>query len=58
MIGSFLFALSLYLDDNADWTSWISFVICGFLQTILILIPPFFELFPVNAQQDLMIFEN
>lgn len=34
--GSFIFVYSLSLQPGANWTSWISFLICGSCQFILI----------------------
>jgi uncharacterized protein with PQ loop repeat len=36
MPGSFLFAFSLALQPGTNWTSWISFIVCGSLQGLLI----------------------
>lgn len=34
--GSFLFAVSLANSNVTNWTSWISFAVCGVLQGVLV----------------------
>ncbi|KAJ3322737.1 hypothetical protein HDV06_002788 [Boothiomyces sp. JEL0866] len=50
--GSFVFAYSLSIQPGTNWTSWISFVICGMLQGILVLMWVIFYFFPVQKQED------
>ncbi|KAI8919434.1 hypothetical protein DFJ77DRAFT_413822, partial [Powellomyces hirtus] len=35
--GGFLMAYSLYIQPNANWTSWLPYLICGLLQGVLLL---------------------
>ncbi|KAJ3273798.1 hypothetical protein HDV01_003925 [Terramyces sp. JEL0728] len=50
--GSFAFAYSLSIQPGTNWTSWISFVICGILQGILVSMWVVFCLFPVEKQEE------
>ena len=49
--GSFLFAYSLSLQDGTNWTSWISFLVCGSLQAVLILLYFIFRFTNVTVEE-------
>lgn len=57
--GSFLFALSLAMSPGTNWTSWISFVVCGALQGMLLIMYAVFRIYPgTPAASDLFPDEN
>ncbi|KAI8895737.1 hypothetical protein BC833DRAFT_600162 [Globomyces pollinis-pini] len=49
--GSFAFAFSLSLQPGTNWTSWISFIICGSFQLMLILMFFGFKVFPSVSEE-------
>lgn len=48
--GSFLFVYSLILQPGINWTSWISFAICGTFQGILIIMYVWFRYLSAGYQ--------
>ncbi|KAI8905818.1 hypothetical protein EDD86DRAFT_210883, partial [Gorgonomyces haynaldii] len=50
--GSFVFAISLAMQPGTNWTSWISFAVCGVLQAFLILLWIYFHAFPEHKTEE------